>query len=619
KHIREKMKLELINLQNEEATDLQSKLALASQENEFEKITDDAKSNRRLQKVEKEDKAKNFESHLELKKGENSSIQYFSLPEENEPGKITDDYIKPDRHLQRVEKEDKAENFKILKQPLPLIWEGKCKSINGIIIGKYSIEQSIDPVMVYKYSPKLIIEYKKSKNMKISYASKIRDSFMLSEGIEIDESSSEDLKNFLMLFDMNLSKYSDNAFLNDLETHDVYFEITSEQVTIAYDIQNINVTGELKFSVEKALKSNTPIEDLKHVFNKFGHLFTTKLIIGNKLQRIVRLNGENNDKENKRSIYLPEFNELDNETLNRWKKEIQPHDSSYLLTMDGGSIEINKISKWLENIPLFETEWLIIKRVVIPLYKILAIDQKQKIEKLFSKQDHILMTNTTTILDFDTGYQRIDFNSKLKSSSYQIFGKVVDANGQTFSNIYVKFSLESEYGFSVNWIQAGDSLQTPPYNLEWMLIGCPSEIGYFDSTTRDKEIKTGSTELKIASRKEATILKDEDLTQQWSCRINLDRSLSPSSVVSLNVEYPTTRKTPILKASYQILPESHSNIEIKVEPIKDEYVEFLSEDEEITVAVRWCVVFEGSMTRDWSLIFSKTIILNTQPQHFYGK
>ncbi|CAG8699130.1 13016_t:CDS:2, partial [Ambispora gerdemannii] len=135
--------------------------------------------------------------------------------------------------------------------------------------------------------------------------------------------------------------------------------------------------------------------------------------------------------------------------------EIRPHDSSYLLTMDGGPIEIIQIPKWLKFVPLFESEWRVIKRVVTPLYKILDINQQQEIEKLFSKQDHILMTNTTTILDFYTGYQRIEFNSKLKSSNYQIFGKVVDADGQSFTDIYVEFSLKSEYGFSVNWIQAG--------------------------------------------------------------------------------------------------------------------------------------------------------------------
>ncbi|CAG8698799.1 3270_t:CDS:2, partial [Ambispora gerdemannii] len=120
--------------------------------------------------------------------------------------------------------------------------------------------------------------------------------------------------------------------------------------------------------------------------------------------------------------------------------------------------------------------------------------------------------------------------------------------------------------------------------LEWMLIGCPSEIGYFVSTTRDKEIKTGST-----------ILRSDNLAtiQQWSCRINLDRSLSPSTVVSLNVEYPTTRKTPIFKASYQILQKFYPTIEIRVEPIKNEYFEFLNEGEEIAITILWCVLFEG--------------------------
>ncbi|CAG8570166.1 9268_t:CDS:2 [Ambispora gerdemannii] len=504
--------------------------------------------------------------------------QHSSSPEEHK--KIQNDlYV---RRLQTVEEVAKAT---ILKET----WEEEFKSTNGIIVDKYSIEQSIDPVID---SPKPIIEYKKSQNMKISYASKKCDSFRLSEGIEIDASSSEDLRKFFVLLDMHPRNHSDNAFLNELETHDVYCEIASEQVSIEYNIQNIEITAEFKDAIGKALKTNTPIEDLKRVFNKFGHLFTTKIIIGNKLQRMVRLNGEK-DKENHVSIY----HDIGNESLSLWKEKIQPYDSSYLWTMDGDPIEINQISNWLETIPLFELEWHIIKRIVTPLYKILCINQRKEIEKLFSKQDHILITNTTEILAFNTGYQRIEFNSKLKSRNYQIFGKIVDANGKELPNIYVKFSLKSEYGFSVNWIRAGDknfSINLQTLSLEWRLIGCPSEIGYFDSTTRDKEIKTGSTELKIASNKEAPILEVEDPTQQWSCRINTcidkpDKPLSSSSI-SLNLEYPTTRKAPIFKASYKILQQFYSIIEVKVELIKAEYVEFLNEDEEITVTIRWCVI-----------------------------
>ncbi|CAG8521823.1 14261_t:CDS:2, partial [Ambispora leptoticha] len=481
--------------------------------------------------------------------------------EENNSEKIIEN-----QYIARV---DEAE---ILNQPLPLIketWEEKFELINGIIVDKYLIEQSSNPVIDHRYSK---VEYKKSNNMKISHASKICDSFMLSQGIEIDAISAEELKKFFRLFNLNTRNTSNNALLNDLKTHDVYCEITSEQVSVEYNIQNIKITAELKVAIDKALGTNTPIENLKHIFNKFGYLFAMKTVIGNKLQRIVRLNGDTNDNENKYPIYLPEFNEIDNETLNSWKKEIQPHDSTYLLTMD-----------------VFETEWRIIKRVVTPLYKILDIEQQQKIEKLFSNQDHILMTNTTTILDFNAGYQRIEFNDKLKSNKYQIFGNVVDANGQTFTNIYVKFSLKSDYGFSVNWIQDDmnhfETLQAS-YKLKWMLIGCPSEIGYFDATTRDKEIKTGSTEMKITSMKEA-VPENDDLAQQWTCRINVDMPLSLSSVVSLNVEYPTTQKTPIFKASENI---SDSIIEVKIEPIDYGNVEFLNY-EETTVIIRWCVLF----------------------------
>ncbi|CAG8480567.1 2355_t:CDS:2 [Ambispora leptoticha] len=501
----------------------------------------------------------------------------------------------------------------MIKQPLEIL--EKFKLVNGTIISKYSIEQSIDTAIC---SPKPIIKYMKSQNIKISHSSKICDSFMLSSGLEIDENSVEDLKKFFMLFNMNYRKYSENPILNDLETYDVYCEITSEQASIEYSIQSIKITTELKDDIEEALESNTPIEDLKNVFDKFGHIFTTKIIIGDKLQRIVRFNREKNKNENESPIYLSEFNVtdndlLENEILNRWKEEIHPHDPLYLWMSNGDPIEISQIPKWLDTIPLFETEWHIIKRIVIPMYKILDINQQKKIERLFSKQDHILMTGTTTILaiNTETGYQRITFDNGLKSSNYQIFGKVVDVNGQIIPNFYVKFCLKSEYGFSIDWIRTNSkSLQTS-YELKWLLIGCPSEIGYFDSTTRDKEIKTGSTELKITSKKKAA-LENEEITQQWSCRINVDKSLSPTSVVSFNVEYPTTRKTPTFTASYQI--SQGSIIEVKVEPIKDEYVECLNENDEITVTIQCDFIMDRDIVNTGKTVLS--IIYKVKGQKF---
>ncbi|CAG8604388.1 1803_t:CDS:2, partial [Ambispora leptoticha] len=460
-------------------------------------------------------------------------------------------------------------------------WEEKFKLSNGIFVDKYSFEQTIDSVIDHQYSLKPTIEYKKLQNMRISHVSEIYDSLLLSEGIEFDANSSEDIKNFFMFFNMNPRRHSENA----LETYDVYCEIASEQVSIEYDIQNIKISEKFKVSIEEALESNKPIEDLKLVFNKFGHLFATKIIIGNKLQRLARLNGKKNENESKRPI-----DETANEFLSLWKKEIYPYDSSYLLTMNGDPIKINQIQKWLEIVPVFETEWGIIKRVVIPLYKILDIKQQKEIEKLFSKKDHILMLEETTILDFNAEYQRIEFNSKLKSNKYQIFGNVVDTNDKTIASIYMKFSLKSEYGFSVNWIQVDDKNSQTSYKLKWMLIGCPSEIGYFDSTTRDKEIKTGSTELEITFKKKSA-LENVNIAKHWTCQINIDKPLSPSSFVLLNIEYPIARKTPIFKASCQRSQESNSIIDVKVEPIKDVYVEFLNEDEENTVTIRWCAFY----------------------------
>ncbi|CAG8613590.1 1464_t:CDS:2, partial [Ambispora gerdemannii] len=238
-----------------------------------------------------------------------------------------------------------------------------------------------------------------------------------------------------------------HEIFNELKTSNIYFEILSKQISIVFDLQDLKPTENLHLAIQKALKSNTPIKNLKLVFQEFGHYFHTKLIFGNKLQRIIL-------KEN--TEYLDHSKEFDDiieidPFLEKWRELVQPFDSSYMIGMDGYPIKLSQIRKWFDIVSNRISEWSIVKRVVVPLYTILNISQQREIENLFIKENFVSMFEMTQFLDYNSGYQRIEYDSQLESDNYQLFGNVLTLHKEKIENVHVKFSMKTEFGFSVSW------------------------------------------------------------------------------------------------------------------------------------------------------------------------
>ncbi|CAG8548417.1 13213_t:CDS:10 [Ambispora leptoticha] len=362
--------------------------------------------------------------------------------------------------------------------------------------------------------------------------------------------------------------------------------IASEQLAIEIDIQTLKPTRKLSLAIDEALKSNAPIESLKLVLEDFGHFFPIKIILGNKLQRITQLNLD----ENANNMYLAnEFDEFSNfnidKSLEKWKENIQQFDSSYMIEMDGDPIDISQIHEWFEKISNQYSEWHIVKRVVKPLYEILDINQQRDIKSLFKKEERILMNNKTLISDCSTGYQRIDFDNqlKLKSNNYQLFGIIVSCDGEKLENVYMRFSLKTVYGFSVSWHDfrandkmTPDSLQTP-HMLHWILIGRPSEIGYFDPMTRNISVKIGVTALKYTCN---TIIQPVHL--------EVGKSLFRKNIVIFDVEYTPLPKHLFFNTKIEKWNEDGS-IQIKIQ--EESTCSKLLDEDHIFIKVRWCVLF----------------------------
>ncbi|CAG8669136.1 3953_t:CDS:2, partial [Ambispora gerdemannii] len=187
-------------------------------------------------------------------------------------------------------------------------------------------------------------------------------------------------------------------------------------------------------------------------------------------------------------------------------------------------------------------------------------------------------------------YQRIEYDSQLKSNNYQLFGNVVTCNGEKLENVCVKFSMKTKFGFSVIWhdfrqnyIQADDkstfdSAKTP-YKLRWILIGCPSEIGYSNSNTHDISADVRTEELKLTRDPE-------------SVKIDVGQSLFLRNIVAYDIEYASLPTSLFFEVNIKNWQESGS-IEIEIKSIKEEDEEdviLIDEDEDLTITIRWCVL-----------------------------
>ncbi|CAG8531540.1 5363_t:CDS:2 [Ambispora gerdemannii] len=381
---------------------------------------------------------------------------------------------------------------------------------------------------------------------------------LLFEGVEIDENSIDDFKKFLVRFIIS----------NNTKTNAIHFEIIKERIFIEVDIRSLKPNAELNSAVQDALSSPTPICELRLVFEKYGHFVPIKLVMGDKLQQNIKTYEKFAEKDIVTKNYEG-FSENEITSILH---------SSVVYAVNGDPLDISQIPSWFEKTSNKER---VIKRVVVPIIKILDHEQQLKIEDLFTKENRVLMKNKTLLMDTSKSYYRFFFDKPLKSYNYQIFGKLVSLEG---SDIDVKFNLKSESGFSVNWDKKRKIKGS--IELEWMLIGCPSEIGYYDSKTRDISVKTGFVELKLEPRNE---IKNKNGSKSWSKRIDVGISLSQHHAISIDVEFASaSNKMMFFQSSCSVI--FRSVVEVRIETYEVETLELIEKDKEFFLNIRWCVV-----------------------------
>ncbi|PKB93065.1 hypothetical protein RhiirA5_442457, partial [Rhizophagus irregularis] len=237
----------------------------------------------------------------------------------------------------------------------------------------------------------------------------------------------------------------------------------------------VKPTKEFEQVIEEALNSMRSLKALQDIFNEYGHLFPQRIVLGKCLKNVV----PNPSSSNAFSIATNDVNEIIN-LLNNLN-------ISSLLTPKGKIIEKKDLHNWIQNtdnhleIIEFDNN--------IPLYKILKVEQREKIDDILRDNSSVIMTGITDLKDLNNNnvehYKRINLNSSLESDDYEVFGSIISENNSKLEEFYVNFALFDFNGFYAIIKKSKETnIDVANCNIFWMIIGKPSKLSVFSPINR---------------------------------------------------------------------------------------------------------------------------------------
>ncbi|CAI2191348.1 20312_t:CDS:2, partial [Funneliformis geosporum] len=301
-----------------------------------------------------------------------------------------------------------------------------------------------------------------------------------------------DLKEFLLSNNISISLDTDmnsSPFINKNIKSDnfnnkdyIHFVVKYEQYEILLPMACINPSANLKQYIENSLNSVEPFKALQDTFDKFGHLFSQRIVLGKSLKNIlpdilpdISFNSENIDLGSLTFDFL-------NSRLN----------VSYLLTQGGDIIDNdNELSSWIRDI---HTNLEIIELdQTISLNKILGAERQKEIDNLFNKDiDKIIMTGISDLKDLDSNniehYKRINIEPILNDKDYKVFGSIVSGD-KKIDDYFIKFGFYDANGFSAMIKTLRESkINVRDCSVLWMIVGNPMKLSVFSPNHREIQV-----------------------------------------------------------------------------------------------------------------------------------
>ncbi|CAB4426304.1 unnamed protein product [Rhizophagus irregularis] len=276
---------------------------------------------------------------------------------------------------------------------------------------------------------------------------------------------------------------------NSNKSYDGYnhIQVKCEKYEILLNMDNVKPTKEFEQVIEEALNSMKPLKALQDVFNEYGHLFPQRIILGRSLKNVTR-NFSTFDDVNDNDKILESLNNLN---------------IPYLLTQEGKIIEKNDLHNWIQNmnnhLEIIEFD------DIIPLYKILKVNQQEKIDDILKNNYRIIMTGITDLTDLNhsndnENYKRINFGLSLKSEDYEVFGSIISENNIKLEEVYVNFGLYDFNGFYAIIKKLEEtSIDITKCYVSWVIIGKPSQLSIFSPNNRELQVDYIKKSIKLKS------------------------------------------------------------------------------------------------------------------------
>ncbi|UZO27053.1 uncharacterized protein OCT59_019262 [Rhizophagus irregularis] len=363
-----------------------------------------------------------------------------------------------------------------------------------------------------------------------------------------------------------------------------YILVKFEHYEILLEEDNVKPAKEFEQVIEKALDSMKPLEELQRVFDEFGHIFPQRITLGRSLKIILPNPSLNDTFENTNDV-------------NEIVKSLDKLDVPYLITQEGESIKKNNLTSWIvdtnDSLKVIEFD------KIIPLYKILKVEQQERINDILDKfndlqNSRIIMTGITDLKDLEylkddlnnglvnniSHYKRIDVELSLKDENYEVYGSVISENNTKLEEIYVNFGLYDFNGFYAIIKKLKEiSIDITKCYISWMIIGRPLQLSIFSPNNRKFQVHCIKNHFKLQSN-------------QLNYRIETSFNLSEGYTIFAHAYHSSTNHEPnnIIK----LIKWSKNSINFQITNLSQLNLvdDFLTETENvINIELNICILF----------------------------
>ncbi|PKC56366.1 hypothetical protein RhiirA1_474102 [Rhizophagus irregularis] len=278
-------------------------------------------------------------------------------------------------------------------------------------------------------------------------------------------------------------------------------------------------------------------------------------------------------------------------------KSLDKLDVPYLITQEGESIKKNNLTSWIvdtnDSLKVIEFD------KIIPLYKILKVEQQERINDILDKfndlqNSRIIMTGITDLKDLEylkddlnnglvnniSHYKRIDVELSLKDENYEVYGSVISENNTKLEEIYVNFGLYDFNGFYAIIKKLKEiSIDITKCYISWMIIGRPLQLSIFSPNNRKFQVHCIKNHFKLQSN-------------QLNYRIETSFNLSEGYTIFAHAYHSSTNHEPnnIIK----LIKWSKNSINFQITNLSQLNLvdDFLTETENvINIELNICILF----------------------------